>query len=131
VTSKVRRCASFDVGTALEACSNDRQLGRGAGGRPARQPGLLATERTALLVAGILTIAIASRAAALVEGAWLVYPLLVLTGLKFVLEDLRAGQPGTLFVGFALFGLALIAGPRLCRRPGIDASVAEPGRPAG
>jgi hypothetical protein len=53
-----------------------------------------------------------------VEGAWLVYPLLVLTGVKFILEDFRAGRPATLFVSFALYGLALIVGPRLCRRPG-------------
>ncbi len=53
-----------------------------------------------------------------VEGAWLVYPLLILTGLKFLVEDLRAGRPATLFVSFALYGLALIAGPWLCRRRG-------------
>jgi hypothetical protein len=80
--------------------------------------GLVATVRTALLVAGILVLALASRVWAFVEGAWLVYPLLLLTGLKFALEDFRAGRPATLFVGFALYGLALIAGPRLCRRPG-------------
>jgi len=90
-------------------------------------PGLVATVRTALLVAGILALALADRAWAFVEGAWLVYPLLVLTGLKFVLEDFRAGQPATLFVGFALYGLALIVGPRLCRRPG-STEGATPGR---
>lgn len=62
--------------------------------------------------------ALTNRITGFVEGAWLVYPFLGLTGLKFVLEDLRTGQPGTLFVGFALYGLALILGPRLCRRPG-------------
>jgi hypothetical protein len=78
-------------------------------------PGLLATVRTALLVAAILALALADRVWGFVEGAWLVYPLLMLTGLKFVLEDYRAGQPATLFVGFALYGLALFIGPRLCR----------------
>jgi hypothetical protein len=55
---------------------------------------------------------------AFAEGAWLVYPLLALTGLKFVLEDFRVGRPGTLFLAFALYGLALIVAPRLARRAG-------------
>lgn len=80
-------------------------------------PGLAATVRTALLVAAILALALAGRIWAFAEGAWLVYPLLVLTGLKFVLEDVRTGQPATLFVSFALYGLALIVGPRLIRKP--------------
>lgn len=80
-------------------------------------PGLVATIRTALLVAAILALALAGRVWAFAEGAWLVYPLLVLTGLKFVLEDVRTGQPATLFVSFALYGLALIVGPRLSRKP--------------
>jgi len=96
-------------------------------GADADSPGLVATVRTALLVAGILALALANRAWAFVEGAWLVYPLLVLTGLKFVLEDFRAGRPATLFLGFALYGLALIVGPRLCRRPS-SAEGAAPGR---
>jgi hypothetical protein len=88
-------------------------------------PGLVATARTALLVTAILVLALADRVWSFVEGAWLVYPLLVLTGLKFLLEDFRAGQPATLFVGFALYGLALIAGPRLRRRPGRVEAVAR------
>jgi hypothetical protein len=80
-------------------------------------PGLVATVRTALLVAAILALALAGRIWAFAEGAWLVYPLLVLTGLKFLLEDVRTGQPATLFVSFALYGLALIVGPRLIRKP--------------
>ena len=82
----------------------------------AAAPGFIATIRTALLVAGILVLALADRLWALIEGAWLVYPLLVLTGLKFLVEDVRAGQPASLFVSFALYGLALFVGPRLVRR---------------
>jgi hypothetical protein len=77
---------------------------------------LVPTLRTALLVVGILVLAWAGGARGLVEGAWLVYPLLIVTGLKFLLEDFRAGRPATLFLSFALYGLALIAGPWLCRR---------------
>jgi len=78
-------------------------------------PALVATVRTALLVGAILALALADRWWAFVEGAWLVYPLLILTGLKFLLEDVRAGRPATLVVGFALYGLALVVGPRLRR----------------
>ena len=85
-------------------------------GAEAAAPGLVAAVRTALLVAAILALALANRLWAFAEGAWLVYPLLLLAGAKFVLEDVRAGQTSTLFVGFALYGLALIVGPRL-RRP--------------
>jgi hypothetical protein len=88
----------------------------GGGATMAPHPSLVATLRTALLVAGVLVLAWAAGARGFVEGAWLVYPLLILTGLKFLLEDFRAGRPATLFLGFALYGLALIAGPWLCRR---------------
>ena len=88
------------------------------GGPEAAGPGLVAAVRTALLVVGILALALSDRLWAFAEGAWLVYPLLFLAGVKFVLEDVRAGQTSTLVVGFALYGLALIVGPRLRRRPG-------------
>ena len=91
---------------------------------PAVRDSLVATLRTALLVTVILALAWAVRTLVLVEGAWLVYAMLILTGVKFVLEDLRAGQPATLFVSFGLYGLALILGPRLCRRP--SAATATP-----
>ncbi len=83
---------------------------------PAVRGGMVATLRTGLLVTAVLGLGWATRTLGFVEGAWLVYPLLVLAGLKFVVEDFRAGQPATLFVGFAVYGLALILGPRLCRR---------------
>lgn len=86
------------------------------GATAALHPGLIATIRTALLVSGILALAWAGGMLGFVEGVWLVYPLLILTGLKFLLEDFRSGRPATLFLGFALYGLALIAGPWLCRR---------------
>jgi len=88
----------------------------GVGATMAPHPSLVATLRTALLVAGVLVLAWAGGTRGFVEGAWLVYPLLILTGLKFLLEDFRAGRPATLFLSFALYGLALIAGPWLCRR---------------
>ena len=89
------------------------------GGPEAAAPGLVAAVRTALLVGVILALALADRIWAFAEGGWLVYPLLFLAGAKFLLEDVRGGQTSTLFVGFALYGLALIVGPRLSRRPGV------------
>jgi hypothetical protein len=97
----------------------------GAEATMAPHPGLVATLRTALLVAAVLVLAWAGGSGGFVEGAWVVYPLLILTGLKFLLEDLRAGRPATLFVGFALYGLALIVGPWLCRRRN-DATGGQP-----
>jgi hypothetical protein len=82
---------------------------------PAVGPGAVATLRTALLVVATLVLAWAG-ARGFVEAAWLVYPLLVLTGLKFVFHDLRTSRPVTLFLGFALYGAALLVGPRLRRR---------------
>jgi hypothetical protein len=78
-------------------------------------PDLLATIRTSLLVAAILGCAIAWRFLAVAEAAWLVYPLLALTGLKFLVEDVAHGRPATLMFSFALYGVALFVGPRLIR----------------
>lgn len=78
--------------------------------------GLVATLRTALLVVATLALAFAARSPSGVEAGWLVYPLLVVTGVKFLFEDFRLSRPATLFVAFALYGVALILAPRLRRR---------------
>ena len=77
--------------------------------------GIVATLRTAMLVGGALTLAWAGGARRFVEAGWLVYPLLTVIGVKFLFEDMRASRPATLFVAFALYGAALIVGPRLRR----------------
>jgi hypothetical protein len=46
----------------------------------------------------------------------MVYPLLALTALKFLVEDLAGGRPLTLFLAFMAFGTTLIAAPRLLKR---------------
>jgi hypothetical protein len=89
-----------------------------AGLAGAAQPGLVATIRTALLVAAALALAWTDGALGFVEAGWLVYPLLVITGVKFVFEDLSTSRPATLFLAFALYGTALIFGPRLRRHGG-------------
>lgn len=78
--------------------------------------GIVATLRTALLVIATLALARAARSPRIPEAGWLVYPLLVVTGVKFLFEDFRASRPATLFAAFALYGAALILAPRLRRR---------------
>jgi hypothetical protein len=76
----------------------------------------LAAGRTAVLAALAVALAWAGRRWSLQELTWLVYPVLVGGGLKLLWEDLRYGQPITMFLGLALYGGALIATPRLMRR---------------
>lgn len=78
--------------------------------------GTLATIRTAALVGATLLMAWLGRSPRLPEAGWLVPPLLVVSGVKIVLEDLRVSRPATLFVAFALYGVALSLAPRLRRR---------------
>jgi hypothetical protein len=78
--------------------------------------GIAATVRTAVLVGGVLLLAWAGRREAWREAGWLAYPLLVVIGLKLLLEDLSRSRPASLFLAFALYGGALILVPRLRRR---------------
>jgi hypothetical protein len=45
-----------------------------------------------------------------------VYPALAATGIKILLEDLPRSRPATLFVAFALYGVALLAAARSRQR---------------
>lgn len=96
-----------------------------AGSGPAGA-GALATLRTVALVAVAVGAAFTGRAPAFAEAGWLTYPLLGLTGLKMLLEDLPRGRPATLILAFACFGLALILVPRI-RGRGRTPRAAEPG----
>jgi hypothetical protein len=84
--------------------------------------GALATLRTAVLAVAALAIAWAGRQARFREWTWLVYPLLVVIGLKMVAQDFKISRPATLFIALALYGAALIIAPRL-RRGGDKARV--------
>ena len=55
------------------------------------------------------------------EARWLVYPVLILVGIKLVLEDFPHGQPATLFVALALVGGALLLVARLLTQEKIEA----------
>jgi len=84
--------------------------------------GALATLRTGVLAVAALAIAWAGRQARFREWTWLVYPLLVVIGLKMVAQDFKFSRPATLFIALALYGAALIIAPRL-RRGGDKARV--------
>jgi hypothetical protein len=83
--------------------------------------GVLATVRTGVLSLATLAIAWIGRRPRLREWGWLVYPLLVGTGLKLMAQDFKHSRPSTLFIAMALYGAALIIAPRL-RRGGAKAA---------
>jgi hypothetical protein len=93
---------------------------------PGANLGLAATARTAVLVVGAVAVAWAGRRAAWHEVGWLAYPILLVLGLKLVVDDIARSRPASLFLAFALYGVALILVPRLRRRD----AVARPPEPA-
>jgi hypothetical protein len=84
--------------------------------------GALATVRTSVLAIAALVVARIGRHPRFREWAWLVYPLLVIVGLKMVAQDFKYSRPATLFIALAVYGAALIVAPRL-RRGGPAATV--------
>ena len=87
-----------------------------AAGTEAANPAVVAALRTAVLSAASVTLALSSRFSRWPEARWLVYPVLILVGVKLVIEDFPNGQPATLFVALALVGSALLLVARLLRR---------------
>lgn len=87
----------------------------GAGGA---EPHLavLAALRTAVLSAASVTLALSSGHKRWPEARWLVYPVLILVGIKLFVEDFPNGQPVTLFVALAFVGGALLLVAKLFRR---------------
>ncbi len=77
----------------------------------------LATIRTAAFVLATFALSLAAGLPSGREAGWLVFPMLFLTGAKVVGIDFPQGRPETLFIALALYGVALIAAPRLLRRP--------------
>lgn len=90
-------------------------------GTPDADPAVLAALRTAVLSAASVTLALSSRHKRWPEARWLVYPVLILVGVKLFLEDFPHGQPVTLFVALALVGGALILVAKLLGRDSSDA----------
>jgi hypothetical protein len=107
-----------------------------AGTGTGASPGALATLRTVALVVAAVAAAALGRAERLSEWSWLPYPVLAITGLKMLLEDLPRGRPATLILAFAFYGGALILVPKIRTRkpaaaPGADGPGAGDGPAAG
>jgi hypothetical protein len=87
-------------------------------GPPGPEAGLgaIASARTGVLAGGALLAAWLGRREAWREAGGLAWPLLILLGLKILLEDLAKGRPATLMLSFACYGAALILVPRLRAR---------------
>ena len=49
------------------------------------------------------------------EAGWLVYPLLLVTGLRMVVRDFLSGQTLVLVIALAAYGLALIVSTKMMR----------------
>ena len=79
------------------------------------EAGTLAVARTGVLSALAIALAWLGRRVPILELRWLVYPLLAVTALKFLFEDLAVGRPLTLFLAFMFFGATLILAPRLLK----------------
>ena len=77
---------------------------------------VLAALRTAILSVSSVTLALSSRYKRWPEARWLVYPVLILVGIKLFIEDFPNGQPATLFIALAFVGSALLLVARLLKR---------------
>jgi hypothetical protein len=86
---------------------------RGPAGAVLASP--LAPVRTVVISVASYALAWAARATARRELRALAYLALVLGGLKILIEDVPGGAPASLFVGFILYGAALLLVPRLLR----------------
>ncbi len=101
----------------------------GAGGT---EPNLaiVAALRTVVLATSSVTLALSSRFRRWPEARWLVYPVLILVGVKLFIEDFPHGQPETLFVALAFVGGALILVAKVLRaKPSPVSDAANGGRP--
>ncbi|HYK41015.1 MAG TPA: hypothetical protein VE007_01415 [Thermoanaerobaculia bacterium] len=79
-------------------------------------PAAIALVRSAVLAAAAVVLAFLARRTSFDELGWLAWAVLVLAGIKLVVEDVPAGRPLTLFLAFALYGASLLSTPRILRR---------------
>jgi hypothetical protein len=78
-------------------------------------PASMAIARTTVLAGAAFALAAVGARGKMAEMCWLVYPVLLAGGIKLLLEDMRQGRPITIFLGFVVYGIALITAPRLLR----------------
>ena len=86
-----------------------------AAGSEGADAAIVAAIRTAVLSVAAVTLALSSRFRRWPEARWLVYPVLIIVGVKLFAEDFPNGEPATLFVSLAFIGSALILVARLLR----------------
>jgi len=90
-------------------------LWQALGARLEADPGSAAVARTAVLAAVALALALAGARLGLQETRWLVFPVVVLGGVKLLAHDVRLGRPATLVASLAVYGLVLVLLPRLTK----------------
>ena len=78
-------------------------------------PGTAVALGTVALAAVTVLLAFLASRWGVVEAGWLVYPMLALTGLKVVTQDLTAGRALVLVVALAAYGFVLVVAPWLLR----------------
>jgi hypothetical protein len=83
---------------------------------------LVASIRTVVVGAAALLLAWMGGRGVFAEGRWLTFVVLVLGGIKLLVEDFMAGRPATLVLSLAVYGAALIVVPRWVRRAEPSAS---------
>jgi len=92
-----------------------RLLALVSGGAPIA-PGVLASIRTVTVATLALAAAVLARVFSFSGFRTLVYPLLVIGGVKLLVDDFPRSEPVTLFPALAAYGAALILAPRLARQ---------------
>lgn len=100
--------AVLDIATLVEGVLRTLLVGR-------EDPGGGSALRTVLISAAAVLLAGLRRKRFAAPVGFLVYPLLLVGGLRIVLFDLMHGRPATLFLTFAVYGASLIFAPRLLR----------------
>jgi hypothetical protein len=76
----------------------------------------LTTIRTITLAAAAVALAAAGRTTLFLELGWLVYPVLLVGGIKLAMDDVPHSTPAGLVLAFGVYGAALILAPRIVRR---------------
>jgi hypothetical protein len=85
-------------------------------GDPTGSTGVMGAFRTVALAISILLLAALGKRRGIVEATWLAYAILVVAGIKLVVDDLPAGRAVTMFVSFGVYGCVLILVSRMLRR---------------
>jgi hypothetical protein len=88
----------------------------GQPGSAADSAAVTAMLRTVVGGAAVLLLAFLGGRGLFPEGRWLTYVVLLLGGLKLLVEDFPQGRPATLVLSLAVYGAALIIAPRWVRR---------------